>query len=128
MLKTDRDALICDLAETYHIYNYKELPCATVALFSCGLREESRIKRKLSGTDVSREEMLLANIADSLSTLVGVKTKDGINGINRPKSFVEALLDVEQEDTSEVVAFDTSIDFHKRWDAIAERKGERNGD
>ena len=124
MLKTDRDALICDLAETYHIYNYKELPCATVALFSCGLREESRIKRKLSGTDVSKEEMLLASIADSLSTLVWFKTRDGVNGINRPKSFVEALLGVDEESNSEVTSFETADDFKQKWKSIAERKGE----
>lgn len=124
MLKTDRDALICDLAETYHIYNYKELPCATVALFSCGLREESRIKRKLSGTDVSKEEMLLASIADSLSTLVWFKTRDGVNGINRPKSFVEALLGVDEESNSEVTSFETADDFKQKWKSIAEWKGE----
>ena len=39
MLNTDSDALECDLAETYHIYNYKELPLKKVALFSVGLRE-----------------------------------------------------------------------------------------
>lgn len=27
MLNTDEEALICDFAETYRIYNYKEIPC-----------------------------------------------------------------------------------------------------
>lgn len=126
-MKIDKASLMCDLAETYHIYNYKELPCTMVALFSCGLREESRIKKKLSGVNASREEMLLASIADSLSTLVWLKTKDGVKGINRPKSFVETLLEVKQEDNSEVVAFDTADDFCSQWKAITEWKGESNG-
>lgn len=70
---------------------------------------------------------MLANIADSLSTLVWFKTKDGTKGINRPKSFVNALLDIDQEKNSEVVAFDTADDFCKQWETITERKGENNG-
>ena len=30
MIKTDEDALICDLAETYQIYDYKSLPAYMV--------------------------------------------------------------------------------------------------
>ena len=52
MLKIDEDAVICDLAETYHIYNYKELPPLTVALFCDGLRDDARIKLKMSGQRV----------------------------------------------------------------------------
>ena len=48
MIKTDEDALICDLAETYQIYDYKSLPAYMVATFSVGLRENSRIKMKLN--------------------------------------------------------------------------------
>ena len=33
MIKTDEDALICDLAETYRIYDYKQLPAYQVAVF-----------------------------------------------------------------------------------------------
>ena len=33
MIKTDEDALICDLAETYQIYDYKSLPAYMVATF-----------------------------------------------------------------------------------------------
>ena len=36
MIKTDEDALICDLAETYQIYDYKSLPAYMVATFSVG--------------------------------------------------------------------------------------------
>ena len=39
MIKTDEDALICDLAETYQIYDYKSLPAYMVATFSVGLRK-----------------------------------------------------------------------------------------
>ena len=51
MLNLDKDALLCDLAETYHIYDYKSLPCKMVATFSCGLRADSRIKMKIAGIE-----------------------------------------------------------------------------
>ena len=40
MIKTDEDALICDLAETYRIYDYRQLPAYQVAVFSFGLRDD----------------------------------------------------------------------------------------
>lgn len=49
MIAKDEDALICDLAETYRIFDYRSLPLKTVATFSVGLRENSRIKMSLGG-------------------------------------------------------------------------------
>ena len=49
MVKTDKDAWMCDLAETYHIYDYESLPLSKVAIFSVGLRANSRIKMKMQG-------------------------------------------------------------------------------
>lgn len=46
MVAEDEDALICDLAETYQIYDYRSLPLQKVAVFCAGLRENSRIKRE----------------------------------------------------------------------------------
>ena len=120
MMALDRDALLCDLAETYQIFNYKELPCKMVALFSCGLRSNSRIQMKLSGIEATKEEILLASIVDRLSTLVWFKTKDGAKGINRPTSLVESLLGRKKENNSEVMAFDTANSFREHWDAITE--------
>ncbi|WP_070008887.1 hypothetical protein [Streptococcus agalactiae] len=65
MLKMDEDALVCDLAETYHIYDYKQLPPLKVAVFSLGLREESRINRVISGNRVSFERRILAGMFDN---------------------------------------------------------------
>ena len=49
MIRFDEDALICDLAETYHIYDYRSLPVKLVATLSAGLRDDSRIKLKAAG-------------------------------------------------------------------------------
>lgn len=112
MIRLDEDALICDLAETYQIYDYKQLPALSVAVFSCGLREDSRIKMKIAGQSVSFETMLLAGISDRLSFLVWSKTKDAQKGKNRPASIIEILNGKPTSQKKEVV-FDSGEDFER---------------
>lgn len=69
MLAFDRNALICDLAETYHIYDYRALPVTTLAALACGLRADSRIKLKLSGIAEVSNEVLLIQIFDILQLM-----------------------------------------------------------
>lgn len=111
MIKIDEDALICDLAETYQIYDYKQLPPTKVAVFSLGLRNDSRIKMKLSGQVVPLDTMLLAAIADRLSTLVWMQTKDGQKGRNRPKMLTSLLTNTKQE--NDIESFHTGEEFEK---------------
>ena len=116
MLKTDRDALLCDLAETYGVFDLHALPVPTLAVLASGLREDSRIKRSLSGISVPRRELLLAAAVDRLSFLVWGMTEDAKRGTNRPKSLVAALMG-ETEDSGDVMAFDSPDDFEAAWAA-----------
>lgn len=109
MIKTDEDALICDLAETYHIYNYRQLPADLVAVFSVGLRENSRIKMAMSGQRVPLETMLLASIADRVGILAWQNTQDGHKGRNAPKEFVSILTEEPKEREGSV--FKSGEDF-----------------
>lgn len=111
MIKVDEDALICDLAETYQIYDYRQLPASLVAVFSVGLRENSRIKMKLSGQHIDLNNFLLAGVYDRLSLLVWMKTEDGQKNKNRP-NLITSLLSGEVEESCGV-AFDSSEDFEK---------------
>ena len=77
MIARNENALECDFAETYPIYDYRELQPKRAALFAAGLPIDSRIKRELSGQKHTVETILLSHIADSLQTLVWFKTKDG---------------------------------------------------
>lgn len=113
MIKLDEEALICDLAETYQIYDYKQLPLSMVAVFSCGLRENSRIKMKLSGQVVSMETLLLAGLSDKVSMLLWAKTEDGQKGKNRPSMILDALHSLEVK-PKETVVFDSGEDFEQR--------------
>jgi hypothetical protein len=69
MIAKDEEALICDLAETYHVLDYKALPVKLVAILANGLGNKSRIKKKLANIKVSIEEMMMASIADNLSII-----------------------------------------------------------
>lgn len=115
MIKLDEDALICDLAETYQIYDYKQLSVYTVAVFCCGLREDSRIKLKMSNQIVPFETMLLAGIYDRLSLLLWSKTKDAEKGKNMPKTISDELNQSprksKQTNTS---LFNSGEDFEQR--------------
>lgn len=85
MIATDENALICDLAETYNIYDYRSLPVKLAATYSAGLRENSRIKIKLRGDVLGDSDRML------LAMLYDVVTKIGWIGEGTPPSMVDAM-------------------------------------
>lgn len=116
MIATDEEALICDLAETYQIFDYRSLPLSRVAIFAVGLKGNSRIKMKMSGLKYPLETLLMASAVDRLSVLVWQKTKDAKDGINLPESILSRLLGLEESRETEV--FDTPEDFERRREEI----------
>ena len=117
MLSEDKDALICDLAETYGIYDYRALPASRLATLAVGLREDSRIKMRLMGAKASKTDLLLAAMVDRLSMLLWMKSEDGKNGTNRPPSILSVILGTDQEDKA-VEAFESDQDFEAAWTQI----------
>lgn|GEM_PF-5283895 len=69
MLAFDKTALVCDLAETYGIYNYRALPVMTLAALVSGLRPDSRIKLKMANIKETSSEVLLIQIFDLLQMM-----------------------------------------------------------
>ena len=117
MIATDEDALICDMAETYHIYNMREMPVAYIATLAKGLRHDSRIMLAISGLKVDINTLLLAHIADKTAINVYFKTEDAQKHRNYPKSFVRLLT----TDKSEIArGFDSGDDFLKEWNRLNE--------
>lgn len=116
MIATDENALICDLAETYHIFDYKSLPLSKVATFCVGLRTDSRIKMKMNNVSYSLDTILLAAITDKLSILAWQNTNDATNGINRPKSILSQLLG--EKDDNDVESFESPKEFERTWNSI----------
>lgn len=120
MIKIDENALICDLAEIYQIFDYRQLPPSQVAIFAIGLREDSRIKMKLGGAKVTPEIVLLSGVIDRLNLILWSKTKDGEKGRNRPKPILSDLYSKE----SEVSAFVSGEDFEAERNRLI-RQAER---
>lgn len=108
MIKADKNALICDLAETYHIYDYNQMPPSQVAIFAIGLRNDSRIKLKMTGAKFPIDTLLLSAITDAVRLLLWSKTKDGSKGINQPKSILSGLY---QRDSEKVTSYSSGKDF-----------------
>ena len=119
MLDLDEEALICDLAETYGIFDYESLPVQTVAALSIGLRGDSRIKLAAAGRKLGTTDALLATIADYLAMIFWTKTKDGQKGRNRPKSIREALENGNKKD-NEIVGFESVEEFEQAREALLE--------
>lgn len=113
MIAVDEDALICDMAETYRVLDYRALPARQAARLACGLRQSSRIMQVLSGAPAGLDTVLLAQIADAVRTLVWQNTEDGHKGRNRPPLLVDVLRGKAQAATG---GFDTAEDF-EAWRA-----------
>ena len=126
MLRLDESAVICDLAETYHLTDYRGLPATRVAALAVGLRETSRIKMRMTGMRLSTDTALLAAVADRLSILVWAKTDDARRGRNRPASILDALLHPEGK-PADTRAFASGADFLRYWNQVT-RGGEGNVD
>lgn len=116
MIALDEDALICDFAETYHIYSIYDMPCAFVATLANGLREDSRIKMKANNLRIDIKTILLAHLVDNTAINVWMKSEDAQHNRNRPKSIVGLLLHHEIED--ETMKFESGEDFITMWRQI----------
>lgn len=122
MITADEEALICDFAETYGIYDYRKLPVKTAAILASGLRDNSRIKIKLSGLNATPEMILNAAIADRIGILVWMQSKDGVKNRNRPASILDKILNPEKK-KEDVTTFATGQDFKDEWNRLLGKEG-----
>lgn len=113
MIAVDRDALLCDLAETYRIYDFRALPVETLAAFSFGLRENSRIKRKLNGIEDVDELAIYAAIADNLTAI-----RCALRGQDPEKQFyfqAEMYVKKDKTESKPIYKFASSEEFKEIW-------------
>ena len=111
MIALDEDALLCDLAETYHVFNMRGMDPGLIATLAAGLRSNSRIKMLACGLKVDTKTLLLAHIADNTAINTWFKTEDGQKGYNRPPSMIQILTGDIHEETG----FDSGEEFEKKW-------------
>ena len=123
MIRTDEDALTCDLAETYHIYDYRAFPVKLIATLAAGLRDDSRIKMRLAGTHVRPSFLLSAMAVDALNILVWQQTEDGHKGRNAPDRIARHLLGEEMKENKNIATFSTPEEFERRRKEIIDSYG-----
>ena len=82
------DELVCDMAETYHVLDWRTLGLPLAATLAGGL---------------------LGAMADSLQLLVWSKTKDAQHGRNRPTPVLDTLLGTAHR--RKVTGFATAAEF-----------------
>ena len=112
MLDTDRAALYCDLAETYHVFGFESLPVTDLAMLASGLRDNSRIKQKMSGITYPPTELILARMADTVS-LFRYGFMEDKKGKNMPYLFTEHLR--EDDKTDKPQSFMSGAEFDAAW-------------
>lgn len=125
-LHQDRDALLCDLAECYHVLNMDELPVETLAALAAGLPADSRSKRKLSGHSLSVSETLLAGILDTVNLIKWMLSEDGAKGRNRPESILQLLTEKDSQPESDLMTFYGADAFEAARRRILEGGGENS--
>ncbi len=122
MINTDEDLFICDMAETYGVFNYRGLPLSLVATLSSGLRNNSRIRMKMDDAKVEFNTLMIAAMVDQLSFLAWTKTKNAEDGMNKPESIVKSILGEKKD--SQYETFETEKEFLTEWNRIAGEKDE----
>ena len=113
MMSVDEDALYCDFVEEYRIMDFRSLPASRAAVLAVGMRDDSRIKKKMRGDRLDPKEILLASIFDAIMQLgcaiVGAKEKPAsmLDELNGTKS-AEVLRD------NGVQSFNTPDELNKK--------------
>lgn len=113
MIAVGKTELICDLAETYRIFDYRSLPVHLVATLSSGLGDNSRIRRKMRGERATYTDSLLALIYDVLTGFLW-------NGEGRPpQSAFEKVNGLEpREPDRRHKVFDSPEEYERERERI----------
>lgn len=122
-------ALVCDLAETYHLLEYRACPATLAAALAAGLPAWSRTMTRLSGAACPLPLLLEAAAVDYLALLTWMHTKDGSKGQNRPASLAAALAHSGQEPVSSANAprvYDSPEAFWAEREQLL-KEGRRSG-
>lgn len=104
------DALTCDFAQYYHLYDLEAIPLTQGAILACGLPPESRTMRKLTNTQYTAEQAVLMGILDSIRSFeYAYVCSHSKKKPQKPRSVFDVASGTEE--VSELTAFDSAEDF-----------------
>ena len=111
-----KDALICDFAEYYHLYDFSSVPMETAAVLACGLPADSRTIRKMSGQKFTTDMILKIRLVDAVmsfeNAFVNVHSK---RKVPRPQSLMKTLM---KQDDNEIRTFRSGEDFERERERL----------
>lgn len=119
MLSEDENALVCDMAETYHVFDIWALPVSLLAVLASGLRENSRIKMKIAGVNYIPLETVVPQGVDYLRMIL-----KSLIGDKKKEKYLSELL-FEKPASNHTVGFHSGEDFLKEWKILTQ--GVNNG-
>ncbi len=114
ILAKDRNALICDLAETYQIYDYRRVPGKLLGILTAGLGPNTRIGHKVNGVRGDVAEVLLAQILDGVRWLCWAQTEDAKKGRGRPQSVASDFFVSEDKNKVRKLTVDEFENIRKK--------------
>lgn len=123
---TNKTALICDLAETYGIFDWRRVPVRLLGTLVAGLGADTRTGKELSGHVGSTAEILLAQIFDAINLLIWSFSEDGQKGRHRPKPISDIL--IGKEDEKEEQSYRTAEDFERARQKILQQINSNKGE
>ncbi len=125
MLAADPDALLCDLAETYRIYDIHAVPARMLATLAAGLKEDARINKKISGVKYDLNTLMLAAIIDRLTVLQWLIIQTfGADAGRMPDSILEQLISGQSVKISSNMAFSSGAEYEAAREKILSGGGE----
>lgn len=114
-LDSDEDALICDFAEYYHVYDYKAIDIDLASTLAAGLRPNSRSYMKVHGIKATLLESLAASIDDELRAIIYMLS--GKKNARKPEFIAKRIIFGEPKKT-EYEKFQSPEEFWARWNSI----------
>ena len=124
MINIDECALICDIAQYYHIVDMWELNIVTLSVLAVGLPISSRIKQKMTNAQIPDSNIILAGIFDRANFLAWTKTKQAVHNKNAPNSIIKIK---QNKNNSDILAFSSSNEFDKMREYFLNEERKQNG-
>lgn len=116
MIAFEEEAFICDMAETYHVLDYRALPVPLLITLSSGLGLNSRVKRKQMKMEELHVEYALASIADYLKLIyMAMAAKKSQSDIFLFSEYVMGNIDRRENKT---VSYNSGTDFDQARKSI----------
>ena len=106
MIAADEDALICDMAEIYGVFDWRALPLQTAATLAAGLGPGSRCEGVRLGLRVPVRDYLTALVADRLALILRF-----LQNVDAPRLWSNEMIRAAEKPSGDSGAFQTPEEF-----------------